>query len=186
MKHPVGIQYRVTQKFLQEDEFTRRTYRSGVHFGTDFACPKGTPVVAPLDGTVVEIIRNNKTMGNAVRFECVKDGTLYSLRFLHNSLISCKLGPVKEGELLALSGNTGMGASFHVHLDIMKGHFVFDYLLSKDSIIANMVDPEKWCVPKVISEKFDPLDEFTTQMLIDELVTRPFYKQLLANKIKSL
>lgn len=183
--HPVGKQFRVTQPFLQEDAFTKATYRSGVHFGTDFACPGGTPVFAPVDGTITEIILNNKTMGNAVRFECTVNQSLTSHRFLHLSQILCKQGPIKEGQLIGKTGNTGMGASFHLHWDIMKGQFVFNNLLSKQSVIENMLDPVIWISPtEVLSEKFDPLDSFTTQMLIDELLTRPHFKELLLDKIK--
>lgn len=188
MVHPVGLQYRVTQPFLQEDEFTRRTYRSGVHFGTDYGCPGGTPVSAPVDGTIVEIIHANspagKSMGNAIRFECNVNGLLSSHRFLHLSSILCSLGPVKEGQLIGKTGNTGMGASYHLHWDIMKGRYVFANLLTKQGVIDNMLDPVIWCTPTPVTEKFDPLDQFTTQVLIDELITRPHYKELLLTKIK--
>jgi len=123
-------------------------------------------------------------MGNAIRFECTVDGVLASHRFLHLSSINCSVGPVHEGQLIGKTGNTGMGASFHLHWDIMRGHFVFNNLLSKQAIKDTMLDPELWCSPVVISEKFDPLDTFTTQMLIDELITRPHFKELLLSKIK--
>jgi murein DD-endopeptidase MepM/ murein hydrolase activator NlpD len=183
--HPIGLQYRITQPFLQEDSFTKKTYRSGVHFGVDYGCPNGTPLIAPMDGQIVEVIRGNKSMGNAIRFECTdRTSGITSHRFLHLSEINCIVGPVKEGQLIGKTGNTGMGASYHLHWDIMIGPFVFNNLLSKQTIIDTMLDPVKWCVPSPISEKFDPLNDFTTQMLVEELITRPHYREILLAKIK--
>lgn len=183
MQHPIGAQFRVSQHFLQEDAFTRKIYRSGVHFGTDFACPGGTILRAPADATVVEVIKNNPTMGNCVRLEVLYDGMLTSHRFMHLSSILAVSGPVKQGTVLGKTGNTGKGASYHLHWDIMKGHFVFNNLLSKQSIIDTMLDPIKWLTLE-LSEKLNPLDDASTQMLVDELITRADYKQVLLERIK--
>jgi len=184
MVHPIGHQYRITQSFLQKDGFTKANYVSGVHFGVDFACVN-VPLMAPADGRVVEIIRNNPTMGNAIRFECTVNGELTSHRFLHLSAIICTLGQVKEGQLLGKTGNTGKGAAYHLHWDIMRGQFVFANLLTEESVRRTMLDPVAWCPkPQPVSEKIDPLDAFTTERLIEEIMTRPHYKVLLLDKIK--
>jgi len=168
MIHPVGEQFTISQRFLQEDDFTRRMYKSGVHFGLDIAC-KNEPVKAPVDGTIVDIILNHKSLGNCVFFD---DGQ-YIHRFLHNNAIKVGKGPVKEGDVMAISGNTGMGAAWHVHWDIMKKPFVFNHLLSKATVQQYMIDPLEWL--KTFTGGQTPaanLTAFTTEQLLEELKKR--------------
>jgi murein DD-endopeptidase MepM/ murein hydrolase activator NlpD len=169
MNHPVGEHFTISQRFLQEDDFTRRMYKSGVHFGLDIAC-KNEPVKAPVDGTVVDVILNHKSLGNCIFFD---DGQNIH-RFLHNSSIKVGKGPVKEGDVMAVSGNTGMGAAYHVHWDIMKKPFVFANLLSKQSVMRSMLDPLEWM--QTFTSNSAPvapsLTAFTTEQLLEEIKKR--------------
>lgn len=161
--HPVGENYPVTQRFLEENDFTRKTYKSGVHFGVDFGC-KNIPVLAPTDGVVVDVILNNSSLGNCVFFD---DGA-YIHRFLHNESVKVSKGPIKAGTVMAISGNTGMGAAYHVHWDMMKKPFVFANLLTKKTVIENMIDPLVW----LKQAEQSPLATYTIKQLVEELSKR--------------
>ncbi len=98
---------------------TRRSYDGGpfssYHEGTDFAIPAGTPVYAPADGVVV-IAEQLTVRGNAVVID--HGWGIYSGLY-HLSEIKVVPGQqVKQGDLVALSGNTGLSTGAHLHWDI--------------------------------------------------------------------
>ncbi|HSD84596.1 MAG TPA: LysM peptidoglycan-binding domain-containing protein [Anaerolineae bacterium] len=98
---------------------TRRSYDGGpfssYHEGTDFAIAAGTPVYAPADG-VVMLAEQLTVRGNAVVID--HGWGIYSGLY-HLSEIKVVPGqPVKQGDLLALSGNTGLSTGAHLHWDI--------------------------------------------------------------------
>lgn len=81
------------------------------HGGQDYPCIKGTQVVAPHGGTVT-FAGSNGSAGLEVR---IVSGSVQT-RLLHNSLLQVKAGQVvKEGQNVALSGNTGFTTGPHVH-----------------------------------------------------------------------
>ncbi len=98
---------------------TRRSYDGGpftsYHEGTDFAVPAGTPVYAPADGVVV-IAEPLSVRGNAVVID--HGWGIYSGLY-HLSEIKVTPGQtVKQGDLVGLSGNTGLSTGAHLHWDI--------------------------------------------------------------------
>jgi murein DD-endopeptidase MepM/ murein hydrolase activator NlpD len=98
---------------------TRRSYGGGpmtsYHEGTDFAIPSGTPVYAPADG-VVMVAEPLAVRGNAIVLD--HGWGLYS-GYWHLSEIKVTPGQVvKQGDLLALSGNTGLSTGAHLHWDM--------------------------------------------------------------------
>ncbi len=98
---------------------TRRSYDGGpfvsYHEGTDFAVPAGTPVYAPADG-VVMLAEQLNVRGNAV---VIDHGWGVFSGLYHLSEIKVVPGQqVKQGDLLALSGNTGLSTGAHLHWDI--------------------------------------------------------------------
>jgi murein DD-endopeptidase MepM/ murein hydrolase activator NlpD len=98
---------------------TRRSYGGGpmtsYHEGTDFAIPSGTPVYAPADG-VVMIAEALAVRGNAVLID--HGWGLYS-GYWHLSEFKVTPGQtVKQGDLIALSGNTGLSTGAHLHWDM--------------------------------------------------------------------
>ncbi|CAG0935679.1 Murein DD-endopeptidase MepM [Thermoflexales bacterium] len=98
---------------------TRRSYDGGpfssYHEGTDFAIPGGTPVYAPADG-VVMVAEPLAVRGNAVVLD--HGWGLYS-GYWHLSEFKVTPGQVvKQGDLLALSGNTGLSTGAHLHWDM--------------------------------------------------------------------
>lgn len=90
---------------------TARDYRGGrltydEHDGTDFVCPPGTPLVAAAPGIVVAT-RDNWLRGGLTA--CVDHGGGVVTQYTHLSQMVATLGqPVRRGEVLALSGNSGL------------------------------------------------------------------------------
>lgn len=106
---PVGAElYRVTSCFGPRELF------GSYHYGTDIACPTGTPIIAVASGTVT-LARNSYTAGNYIIIDH-QDG-LQSV-YMHNSELLVMVGQqVTAGEVIALSGNTGAyttGPHFHI------------------------------------------------------------------------
>ena len=98
---------------------TRRSYDGGpmtsYHEGTDFALSSGTPVYAPADG-VVMMAEPLTVRGNAIVID--HGWGLYS-GYWHLSEFKVTPGQkVRQGDLIALSGNTGLSTGAHLHWDM--------------------------------------------------------------------
>jgi len=114
---PLDGTIRITSYFA-----TRRCYQCAqgsspttYHGGMDMGTPEGSQVHAPADGVVVFsgklIVR-----GNAV---IIDHGLgVYSL-FAHNSKLIATVGQkVKQGDVVSLSGNTGLSNGPHLHWEL--------------------------------------------------------------------
>lgn len=87
----------------------------GFHHGIDFAVIEGTKVHASKAGTV-SFAGYRDIVGNVVQIDH-PDGsqTMYG----HNDQLLVSVGqPVKQSEVIALSGNTGKSTGPHVHFEI--------------------------------------------------------------------
>lgn len=93
---------------------------STYHQGLDLPCPMNTPLVAMMDGTISE----NGTYRNGANYVAVAHKNGVTTRYLHLSRRS-KLAigtKVKQGDIIAYAGNTGVGSGSHLHLEIqVKG-----------------------------------------------------------------
>lgn len=116
-------------------------YKSGIHNGTDYAVKVGTEVLAPAVGAITQTWANNPTMGNACTFEFSFEGQLYTMRILHLRKAPTK-GIYQRGQVIAYTGNTGKTTGPHCHLEIFKGKYRPEFLLSEKSVRENLVDPE--------------------------------------------
>ncbi|MBI4348677.1 MAG: peptidoglycan DD-metalloendopeptidase family protein [Elusimicrobia bacterium] len=87
------------------------------HTGTDYAAPKGTPVVSVADGTVVFAGRDGG-YGNVVR---VRHAGAYSTSYAHLSRFAARARrgrPVKQGQVVGFVGSTGLSTGPHLHFEI--------------------------------------------------------------------
>ena len=94
-----------------------------LHAGIDFGAPVGSPVRAAAEGKV-EIAEPVSGFGNHVRIQHAGFETSYS----HLSEIPKSIKPgveVKEGDIIALSGNTGLSTGPHLH---------FEYYLNREAV----------------------------------------------------
>ena len=90
-----------------------------MHKGTDFAAPKGTPVMASGDGKIIRS-RWCGGGGNCVK---IKHNSTYSTVYAHLS----KFGPgikegvrVKQGRIIGYVGSTGMSTGAHLHYEVIE------------------------------------------------------------------
>ena len=113
---------------------------TGVHIGTDYACPVGTPVQAPWDGEVT-VSGTSPALGNFCHYKYTFDGVTYMARFMHLSAVPHK-GTYHRGETIELSGATGDISGPHLHVDIFYNDVRLDLLTSKNWNLLT-VDPYK-------------------------------------------
>ena len=91
------------------------TGRSSSHSGTDWAVPKGTAVYASSGGTVTKASWGG-SYGNVIY---IKHPDGRETRYAHLSKILVSTGQtVKQGQKIALSGNTGRSTGPHLHFEI--------------------------------------------------------------------
>ncbi|NPA43104.1 MAG: peptidoglycan DD-metalloendopeptidase family protein [Chlorobi bacterium] len=83
------------------------------HYGTDFAAPVGTPIMATADG-VVEVAGYTRGNGNYVK---IRHNSTYSTQYLHMRNFAKGIRPgvrVKQGQVIGYVGMTGYTTGPHV------------------------------------------------------------------------
>lgn len=110
-------------------EFTH--FYPGTYHAVDFECPVGTPVLAIGDGTVVEVVQDNKATGhhvanlfawNSVMLR-LHDGMYAEYVHIHTNSCVVKVGDtVRTGDVICQSGNVGFCPSPHLHLQMHASH----------------------------------------------------------------
>jgi hypothetical protein len=114
---PVSVEFKLGDKFgFREIHPVLGTPRP--HYGQDFEVPYGTEVYATGDGTVVDAGWNSGGFGNLI---VIDHG--YGLQSVYGHLSSIKVSKgvnVKRGDLIGLSGSTGLSSGPHLHYQIEK------------------------------------------------------------------
>ncbi|MDR0954239.1 MAG: M23 family metallopeptidase [Rikenellaceae bacterium] len=92
-------------------------YRTMVmHNGMDYAVPEGTRVFATADGTVTLAASNQATTGTTLEID---HGNGYKTSYHHLSRLTVRRGnQVRRGDIVALTGNTGLSLAPHLHYGI--------------------------------------------------------------------
>jgi murein DD-endopeptidase MepM/ murein hydrolase activator NlpD len=94
-----------------------------IHKGTDFKAPPGTPVYA-INAGYVRVTKLFSVYGNTV---IVDHGMGIQSFYMHLSKMVVTVGePVKQGQLLGYSGETGYSEGPHLHLTIRVGGISID------------------------------------------------------------
>ena len=89
--------------------------RSSAHTGLDISAPRGTPIKAVADGTVV-FASQKGSYGNLVKLD---HGNGVESWYAHTSKMYVKKGQeVKAGDTIATVGSTGNSTGPHLHLEI--------------------------------------------------------------------
>jgi len=115
---------KVMDKFKLFDKFYKRTSPFGTrvhpvtkktqfHNGVDYATPTGTPLLSAFEGTAGT--KEDKFNGKQVTVQNKDFRIIYN----HLSEIKVKAGDkIKKGQLIGLTGNTGLSTGPHLHLSL--------------------------------------------------------------------
>ncbi len=86
------------------------------HQGVDYTIPEGSRVFATADGTVRDVAQRHATQGQTV---VIDHGNGYETSYSHLSKINVRKGQsVRRGDIIALSGDTGLSLSPHLHYEV--------------------------------------------------------------------
>lgn len=116
------------------------------HNGEDIACPVGTPIYAEHDGILTPFF-NSPSYGNYFKLDFEEAGFGYQVIEGHLSQI-LKNGPVRAGELVAKSGNTGASSGPHLHRGL--GQFKNGQLLNSNNGFKGAIDPALYTKGKTL------------------------------------
>jgi len=95
------------------------------HYGVDFGCPVGTPVVASVTGKIVRVGWQNPNAPNegfGKRIYQKAGNRLLYIVYAHLSEFEVNEGDfIVAGTRIALSGNTGASSGPHLHVEARLG-----------------------------------------------------------------
>jgi murein DD-endopeptidase MepM/ murein hydrolase activator NlpD len=145
-----------------------RHWSRGYHTGVDYAVPVGTDVLAVADGVI-----DPATWGKSYGVQLVQklDGGWFIYAHLSKTLV--KPGDkVKEGQVIAKSGNTGNSTGPHLHAELRsKSH----WSSGTDLDPAELIGTKKASVAKKVTAKVaapvvkKKVNNTVSQKIIDEL-----------------
>lgn len=123
----------------------------GKHLGYDYGARTGTPVFAPVGGTV-----NMVTSGGSGGTMIQLDGG-YWHRFLHLNTVHVRVGQrVTEGQHIADSGATGNVTGPHLHHDVRRAgtawNAAYEYYVDWEAKLREAAQPTTAGAPVVNSE----------------------------------
>ena len=93
----------------------------GTHdkYAVDMAIPIGSKVLAAASGVVITAKDSNKWNGGYGYYVAIKHDNGTETRYAHLSRIDVEVGEtVEQGEVIALSGNTGRSTGPHLHFEV--------------------------------------------------------------------
>lgn len=94
------------------------------HNGLDMIAPSGEPVYAAADGTVCNVIRSRKGLGNVVEID---HGNGYMTRYAHLADVEVRKGrKLSKGDRIGYVGVSGNSFAPHLHYEVIKDTVVMD------------------------------------------------------------
>lgn len=99
--------------------FARQAYKTGFHNGIDYGMPVGTPLFAAAEGKVFAAGNNGRYQYG--KYIVIEHNDNFFTLYAHLSRQSVSAGqPVKQGELIGYSGNTGYSTGAHLHFGVYQ------------------------------------------------------------------
>ena len=113
------------------------------HTGVDLALPRGTEIIAPASGQIIEVKRSELQAGYGNYIE-IDHGRGFTSRFAHLEQINVRIGQkIEKGMVIATSGNSGGSIAPHLHYEIrMNGKPVNPILYMIEDV--NSREHEVW------------------------------------------
>ena len=111
LRSPLNF-YRISSRYRKK-RFHPVLKRYRDHLGTDYAAPRGTPIMTVADGKIIEA-RYGRNNGYFVK---VKHNNIYSTQYLHMSKFAKGIKPgknVRQGDIIGYVGSTGLATGPHV------------------------------------------------------------------------
>lgn len=112
LKAPFRYNQRVSSGFSR-NRFHPILQQNRPHYGTDYAAPTGTPVIAVGDGVVTEAARRGGN-GNIVQ---IRHNSTYKTAYLHLNGFAPGIRPgvrVEQGQVIGYVGQTGLATGPHL------------------------------------------------------------------------
>ncbi len=155
LKAPIKFNYRISSRYNLRRRIAYYGNKIRPHKGTDFASPRGTPIIATANGTVTESRRKG---GNGKYVKIRHNGT-YSTQYLHMSKQAVKVGEVvKQGDVIGYVGMTGNTGGPHVCYRFWKNGKQVDPLKQKLPAAKPMKEATKPIYLNSIAEIKSKLD----------------------------
>ncbi len=93
------------------------------HNGLDIAVAENTEAVAVKSGVVTEV-RTSETLGNVLKYE-TEEG--FTIMYAHLNSVLVKVGEkIKQGQAVAMTGNTGLSTGPHIHYSIWRENMLIN------------------------------------------------------------
>jgi len=123
--HPVKDQNKITREMGYGMRMHPIFKKRQMHTGVDYVVPMNTEIVATADGKIVTAKNLSKGFGVHITIEHTNG---YSTFYAHLEKLLVKEGQqVKQGEVIALSGNTGISTGPHLHYEVRKNGEAIDF-----------------------------------------------------------
>jgi murein DD-endopeptidase MepM/ murein hydrolase activator NlpD len=111
---PNNFEHITKKRFPITSKFGKRRLFGGLQFhnGIDIATPRNTEIICPADGIVIEV-NSNAIAGNYLRIQhnC---GLITGYAHLNKVIVKTNQ-EVTKGQVVALTGNTGLSTGPHLH-----------------------------------------------------------------------
>lgn len=133
-KEATGLIRPVSDDIKVTSPFGPRSLGNSNHGGTDYGCPTGTEIYATMDGIVVDVVNKFTTEGYYSDTAWQGNGGMdsygnyviirsangkYQTLYAHCSKVNVsKNDTIKQGQIIAYSGNTGNSTGPHLHFEL--------------------------------------------------------------------
>ena len=134
------------------------------HTGVDFAAPRGTPVRAIADGSIVFAGRQSG-YGNIVR---VDHPGRYDTSYAHLDRIAKNVkkgASVEKGQIIGYVGSTGLATGPHLHFEMYKDGAFVNPLTAKIAIESSVAKKED---PILVAKKKHALEQLSSMTIGDQ------------------